>query len=156
MKQIQFFKYATLLMLVLNLGLVAFFFLTKPKPPMRGETFSPRAIEILQLDKDQHQAFLQSAEQHGKQMRTINDGQRNLLRPYFNGLVDPSLNLNPDSILQQVQLLERQKVEATYLHFKAVKALLRDEQQNNFEQFMNQALGRLLLNDMPSKPPRPK
>ena len=156
MKQIQFFKYATLLMLVLNLGLVAFFLLTKPKPPMRGETFNPRAIEILQLDKDQHQAFLQSAEQHGKQMKSINDGQRDLLRPYFNSLVDPSLKINSDSILQQVQLLDRQKVEATYFHFKTVKTLLRDDQQDNFEQFMTKALGRLLLNDTPAKPPRPR
>jgi hypothetical protein len=158
MKQIQFFKYTTLLLLLLNIGIVTFFFLARPKPPGNGQPapFHDRAVDLLKLDKGQHQAFLRSAEQHSRQMKAINDGQRNLLRPYFNSLVDPSMRVNADSLLQQVQLFERQKVEATYQHFKAVKELLKDDQQDHFEQFMNKALERLLLSSAPARPRPPK
>lgn len=154
MKQLQFYKYATWALLLLNLSMVAFFFLTAPPPP-KGEEFDRKGpIDIVKMDEQQNESFLQLAEQHKKQMVDLNDDQRKLLKPYFNSLINPAIIINSDSLLNQVQLLEQRKIESTYQHFQEVKSMLRPEQQSDFKEFMNRALERILLEQ--NNPPPPK
>ena len=143
MKQLQFFKYATGAMILLNLLIIAFFLLTKPKPPAfpphnaRSNGFQVRAIDILKLDKQQHTTFLQSAKQHSQQMESINRQQRDLLKPYFHSIIDSTINIASETVLDEIQQLERNKIEATYQHFQQVKSILKNEQQADFKVFIN-------------------
>ena len=152
MKQVQFYKYATWGLLGLNLSLIAFFFLTAP--PHHGKKFGKlRANDILKMDEQQNESFLEFAQLHMNQMDELNIHQQNLLKPYFNRLIDTDKMIGPDSILNQVQLLERRKIESTYQHFQDVKAILNPEQYVNFEKFIDHALERILLKQ--KKPPLP-
>ena len=154
MKQLQFYKYATLVLLLLNISMIGFFLLTKPKGPHRNG-FGPKpTVEILKLDKQQHDAFLGHAKRHIEQMENYNILQKNQLKPYFNTLVDSTKNIDSNSHLQQVLQLERKKIESTYQHLQDVKSILRPEQQADFEPFVGSDLEIILLekkNPLPSK-----
>lgn len=161
MTSIKFYKYAAGLLVLLNLSLIGFFLLTRPKPPGflppphpgQHKHFQNRAVDILRLDREQHHAFLASADQHRQQMRTLNQQQRDLLKPYFYSLVDTEQALDKERILEETQLLDRKKIEATYEHFDKIKSILREDQKPDFEAFMNQAIGRILLNTKKDLPP---
>jgi hypothetical protein len=145
MKQLQFYKYAAWVLLVLNISMLAFFFLTKPGPPHTQRPFKNRAVDVMHLDKQQHDIFLQYVKLHRQQMDSINDQQAKLLQPYFYSLIDSTKVADTAAVLDAVQALERKKIVATYQHFKQVKSNLRSDQQPNFETFMNQALEMILL-----------
>ena len=84
MKTVQFYKYAAAILLLLNIVLIAFFFITKPKGNMGKPPL--RAMETLGLDEAQHDLFLASAKRHSIEMTSINEAQKKLLMPYFNQL----------------------------------------------------------------------
>ena len=157
MKQLQFYKYATWGLLVLNLSMIAFFFLTRPEPPLphSAKSFLPQAIEMLHLDEQQRAAFEQSARAHNQEMNSINEQQQELLLPYFQSLADSSKSIDTEKLVSQIQRLEGDKVESTYRHFQSVKSILRPEQQAFFEAFMNHAL-RIILLEQKNPPPPPK
>lgn len=154
MKQLQFYKYSAAGLLVLNLAMVAFFFLTAP-PHQGGRADGQRAVDILKLDRQQDESFMPLAREHMQLMDDFNDQQRSLLKPYFNSLVEQNDTYNSDSLLHQVQLIERKKIESTYQHFQDVKALLRPEQEARFAAFVDHALQRILLEQSNQGPPLP-
>jgi len=151
MKTVQFYKYATFILLALNITLISFFFITKPKGNMGKPPL--RALETLGLDKAQHDLFLASAKRHSTEMEGINEAQKKLLMPYFNQLTNTKQTINSDSIFREVQQLERRKIEQTYQHFSEIKATLKDEQIDDFEGFMDRILQRILLTQKKSPPP---
>ena len=57
--------------------------------------------------------LLKSARQHGQKMEAINQQQRNLLKPYFQSIIDTTMITDPTTTLLQVQELERDKIEST-------------------------------------------
>lgn len=156
MKQLQFYKYATFALLAINLSIIGFLFFTHGRPPHpgEGENLFMRAAEMMKLDPQQNEQFQEFAGAHAQKMRSINERQRDLLRPYFQSLIDPSLAIDSSAVLAEVQKLEAEKVEATYQHFAEVKAMLKPEQQPYFEEFMHQALRMILLEPNNAPPPR--
>ena len=142
MSQLKFYKYAAFGLLVLNVSMLAFFFLTRPGPG-RGGPQKP-AIEHLGLDDAQHEEFLKFAHQHEDKMIIIEDQQKELLQAYFNTLVIASNTLDLPSTLERLTQLEKQKVELTYQHFSEIKAILKPNQIKDFESFMKHILKRLL------------
>lgn len=152
MKLFQLYKYAAWGLLILNLSMIAFFFLTAPPRPndLKGKK---GAVQMMQLDEQQEKSFSSLAHQHMQQMSEFNRQQRSLLQPYFNSIIDTKITIQSDSLLKQVQALEQKKIESTYLHFQEVKAILKPEQYPDFEKFVEQAIGRILLEQ--EKRPKP-
>lgn len=153
MKQLPFYKYATWGLLVLNLSMVAFFFLTA-SPAQGVETGGKKAVDILKLDQQQHESFLLLVRQHIQLMDDFSNQQRKLLQPYFNSLIDLNKTNDFDSLLNQVQLLERKKIESVYQHFQDVKSILKPTQQENFAAFIDHAVKRILI-EQNNQPPEP-
>ena len=77
MKQVKFYKYTTIFLMILNLLMVAFFLITKPK---KGHVNKKNAIEILNLDKTQHEAFLEYVDKHKGLMQGFDKEQKQLLK----------------------------------------------------------------------------
>ncbi len=152
MKQLQFYKYATIGLLLLNLGMLTFFFLTKPKHHSRKD-FKRGAVDILKLDDEQRETFFNLVKGHQQKMKVFSQHQKELLSPYFNSLID-STEVNQD-VFDKVEELERQKIESIYQHFQEIKSILREEQMPGFEEFMNHVMKRILSNSE-RKPPPPK
>lgn len=157
MKELQFYKIATVGLLLLNLSLIAFFFINRPPrqlpPPKEGRE---RANEALKLDRKQHEVFLQYANQHMQTMRSLDNQQRDLLRPYFTALTDQQENNYTDSLLNQVLQIERNKIETTYEHFQTVRSILRPDQEPYFEDWVNSALKNVLMENKGPLPPKEK
>lgn len=143
MEQVKFFKYATFFLVALNISMVAFFFITKPKgiPPRHGNR---NALEILELDKTQKATFLQYAEAHKALMKDLNKEQKVLLKTYFQTLVEDKNLEVTDSLLAEVQALEKQKIESTYEHLTDVKSILNKEQQSHFQEFIDRVYEMIL------------
>ncbi|MEM1323182.1 MAG: hypothetical protein AAGG75_23150 [Bacteroidota bacterium] len=155
MKASQFYKYAAIVLFVLNLLVLAFVFWGPKGPPPMGP--GQGAQEMLQLDDQQHEAFLKLAEVHSEAIKELEKEQRRLLRPYFNSLTDATAPSDLDALMQGVQLAERRKITLTYQHFQEIKLLLRPEQQPAFKGFMNHMLKILLLEQQQHpKPPKGK
>ncbi len=153
MKTLQFYKYATFILLALNIGLIIFSFVGRPKGN-RGEP-QLRATETLDLDETQNELFLASAKRHITQVRSISEEQKELLMPYFNSIADATLEVDEDSILKAVEQLERNKIAQTHQHFSEIKSILRDDQIDDFKGFMDRILGKL-LDTKKINPPPPK
>ncbi|MBT8229192.1 MAG: hypothetical protein KJO50_02965 [Bacteroidia bacterium] len=156
MKQLQFYKYAALGLLILNLSMITFFFLTKPKKPLHPGPGGPeKAGDILKLDDQQTERFLKFAERHSRQIDIVDMQQRKLMKPYFKSIITGEGTEINDNRIEQALQLERKKIESTYSHFGDIKTLLKSEQQTNFEKFIDHALGKI-LKEQRKPPPPPK
>lgn len=145
MTQLKFYKFAALGMLVLNLAIITFFLLTKPTHRhKKGGHPHKVAKEILQLDEEQNEKFLQLAQQHKQLMRDLNKEQRNILQNYFTPLMDKNFSQNRDSILIEIQNIERKKIESIDQHFENIKVILKPNQQENFKDFVQHLLKKIL------------
>lgn len=156
MNQLTFFKYATWGLLVLNIVGLTFFLLTKPRPSHRSSPhdFQAEIIETLQLDSQQVATFRKLAYDHRQNIQSINEQQQQLLPPYFESLSDPATGIDGDSILNQFQRIEREKIELTYQHFLDLKLMLDESQLPHFDSLIDRLVDRLLLEKGKNRPPR--
>lgn len=155
MDQLKFYKYATSGLLLLNIVIIAFFFLTRPKHPrpQTAENFAEEVKDILHLSDQQNEAFTTMAREHNESMKSINERQEQLVLPYFERLTDASDTLTRDSVLSEIQQLERQKIEVTYRHLEDLKGILDEDQLPHFKVFMQRFTSRVLGRDKKSPPP---
>lgn len=155
MSQLTFYKYASLSLLLLNVAIIGFFLLTKPAPPPRagGENFQDEVIEMLSLNEEQVTSFRAFAQEHKQKMTGINEQQKKLLRPYFESLANPSIEVDQTDALSQFQQLEREKIEVTYQHFQDLKAILDEAQLTHFERFIRRYVDVILAGGQKRSPP---
>lgn len=139
MDKLKFYQYASVGLLLLNLILVTFLILGRPSDGERPG----RAFDSLNMDKAQHDAFLESAKVHVQLMTSVDDQQKKLLEAYFKTIMEPSSNVNP-TFPEEVVQLEKRKIEGTYKHFQEIKTLLKEEQLADYQQFMDRMINRIL------------
>ncbi len=161
MRQLTFFKYATAVLLLINVAMIAFFILTQPGGPdgphprgnnvAAGKQFERKAIAILGLEEEQQTAFIKLAHGHALEVDKIDRAQQKVLQPYFESIIDSSQVAHKEKFLAELQQLEKYKVEYTYQHFKEVQALLKPEQQGNFKTFVRRALEVILVHNKKPK-----
>ena len=154
MSHIQFYKYATFALLALNIVLATFLIIGAPKHDRPKPLGKGGAMKMLHLSEQQHQLFIQSANNHGETMGKLDGMQRDLLRNYFEQILE-STPIKSDSILMEVQEIEEKKITYTYQHLAEVKALLNEGQLPYFQDFITHILIVLLETDK-KKPPTPK
>ena len=156
MNQRKFYIAIILGLVGLNILVLAFFLLTKPRtqhhPP--PEKFQSEVIKILSLNKQQVVTFRALADEHKLQMNAINERKAKLLLPYFESLVDNSKIIDSESLLIQFQHAEKEKIELTYQHFQELKEILNKEQLPDFEIFMRRVTERILSGEQKKSPPR--
>ncbi|PWJ55923.1 hypothetical protein CLV98_11217 [Dyadobacter jejuensis] len=156
MPALRLYKWAAIILLVVNLAMIALFFWTKPphKTPLKGLNFESH--KILELDDSQNEHFLESAQRHIQQIESLNAQQKTMLQEYFDSLVQPKDSVEQRSLLLKLEALEGKKIEMTLAHLKEVKSLLRPDQEDNFKIFYQQLLGRMLLQEKKTGPPPPE
>ena len=110
----------------LNIVVLAFFLLTRPRPQHHPppKKFQSEVVKILRLNKQQATTFNALADEHRLQINAINERKAKLLLPYFERLADTSKRIDADSLLNQFQQAEKEKIEATYQHFQEIKKIL--------------------------------
>lgn len=150
----EFYKYAAIALLCLNIGILTFFFLGAKKHQHHHHHMST-IKDILQLDKAQNELFLQYAKAHNNKINSLNNQQKEQLEPYFYQHIYFDETFNQDSIIRLVQNIERQKIEITFQHYEEIKGLLKADQKPHFEEFMKKSL-ELILHKRKKKPHSPK
>lgn len=160
MKQLNFYKYTTLALILLNLSIIAFFVFTKPHPanmPPRGGPAGPEfknnIVDVLQLDELQFEKFEQSAQKHNQIMDSITQQEHDLVNAYFQTLSSTKPEIPSDSILTELELIDKSKLVNTYKHFEEVKSILNKNQEQHFEKFLNEAMILLIPNNNKQGPP---
>lgn len=151
MEKLQFYKFASILLLILNLGVFGYFIYNRPqgnhRPHQRGAT----ATEKLKLDKFQDEQFHEYANIHIKEVESYSDEQKKLLRLYFSRLAGNTI-ANPTVTLERVKQLEVQKIVSTYNHLSDVKGILKPEQDQYFDSFMDHVMNSLLPDESTQRP----
>ena len=137
MSQIKLYKYATWGLLFLNIAVLAFFTITKPKPRHQpsSNNFQFEVIDIFNLNSQQVATFKALAKDHNQKMRSLNEQQQKLLRPYFERPANPSIRMDEADALNQFQQMERQKIEVIYQHFQELESILNQDQLLLLAQF---------------------
>lgn len=145
MSQIKFYKYAISGLLLLNIAMLAFFVLTKPRSgnPPPPSNFESEAIRILDLNSEQIATFERLVREHNQMMRAIDEKQRELIIRYFESLSDTSLSVEELDVLNSFEQSEREKIKNTHVHLEEVKSILNNDQLPNFDIFMNDFLQKL-------------
>lgn len=154
MNKLKVYQWATWSFLLLNILMVSAFFITKPKHP-RHRGLKHSASQEMNLTDEQKQLFFESAEKHEQQIKALKNQQKELWQSYFKALSMTNDNEESDSIVLQLQKIEKRKIEITSTHFSEVKAFLKHDQYNDFSIF----LGRLLDRNFKKRknhPPPPK
>lgn len=135
----NFYKYLSILLLILNIAALSFIFLGR-----KGHLMNKGAAHMLQLNTDQQELFDASAIKHHESIQTINSKHAETLKTYFETLTGNELITLKDSLLTEINTLEKSKLEITYNHFKEIKSLLNEDQLPEFDNFMEHMLRRIL------------
>ena len=152
MKKLKVYQIATVGLLLLNVILLAFIIFA-PRPGGNGPPL--RVMDHFGFDAAQDEQFLSLADAHRAQMRAANDQQAELLQQYFLQLISDDA-ANPGPLPPGIGQVEREKINSTYEHFLDIKKMLRPEQQAAFPDFVEAALGRILLKKSEGRPGPPK
>lgn len=152
MTKLQFYKYGMWLLLLINVGLIAFI-LFSPKPPKSAGShqFMKEVVQLLQLDTAQEETFGRLAQGHKEKMNSLDKQIKKEVAPYFLSVTKGGLT-DQDSIQDIMAGLERQKIIETYKHFEDVNEILKPEQKKHFERFVSQALNIIMRETGPEIP----
>lgn len=144
MKQLQFYKWALIFLLALNLILIAFLIIGHPKPHdnklRKRRQLMEIGIEEMQLNNKQIERFRSFALKHDQDIKPIIKHQKNALHDYFKTLTLEEKGIS-DSLFILLKDIEGQKIQLTYSHFKEIKGLLEPEQIPAFKDFVQGAVG---------------
>lgn len=154
MNKLKIYQWATWSLLLLNLSMLCFFILTKPKRP-NDVNFNNAVKQEMHLNEEQEKLFLESANKHREQMAIISDRQKALWQTYFKTLSSTDTLTKNDSIISEFQNLEFQKIAVTNTHFTEIKSFLKPAQYKGFSVFQQRLLERNFKKDK-NMPPPPK
>ena len=154
MNKLKIYQWATWSMLLLNLTMICFFMLTKPKH-RNNKNFNNAVKQEMGLNEEQEKLFLVSADKHREQMAIISDRQQVLWQSYFTTLSSSYTLIKNDSTISELQNLETQKIAVTTTHFKEIKSFLMPAQYRGFSVFQQRLLERNFKKDK-NMPPPPK
>ncbi len=155
MKKLTFFQVATVLLLLINIALLGFFLSSKKghKGPHPSGHASSSALEMLELNAEQHRQFEKYAEEHKTKVHELARDQKKLLEKYFDDVKNDAMAQADTNLIGQWQRLEAKKLDLTYQHLKEVQALLEPEQMKHFEKFLEHIEGRVLTQREEKLPP---
>ncbi len=142
MNKFKFYKLGFWILLILNLGLIAFFLLSPP-PHQRGKgSHQGSAKKMLHLDEQQNDQFLNLVKKHKEKINLIQQNQADELKKVFKIAMNDSKtkDYKLDSIIQKHERLEGSKIIETIAHFEDVKSILNNDQIPHFETFIHHVI----------------
>jgi protein CpxP len=76
-----------------------------------------------------------------------------LLLPYFQSLSISTIQVDEEMVLNEIQQLEKEKIQVTHQHFQDLKSILTSEQIPHFEVFTQEFINHVLLGGKKHSPP---
>ncbi|MCX6306780.1 MAG: Spy/CpxP family protein refolding chaperone [Bacteroidetes bacterium] len=159
MNNIRFYKITIIILVMVNLGTLAFLWFGRPRPgqmPVSGEA-AEYLIDELKLTPGQQDQFGKLRKEHRGKLSLLQAEDRRLHDLFFESLfLIPADTLTVNVLADSMAGLRRQMELLTFEHFRQLRLLLTEEQSRKFHQVFNQALERVMpLPPMPPMPPMP-
>lgn len=133
MSKIKFLTLASLLLLLFNLGLIAFIIYGK-KHPLLHEGPRNIIIEQLKFDKSQIAQYDTLISKHRKDIRAKHDEILQLRKELYQQLNFATNAKMKDSLSLEVGKAQTAIEHIHFAHFEDIKALCKDQQKQYFEQ----------------------
>ena len=150
----QLFKYATVGLFIMNIGLLSFIYIGHTSPRHDGRNHL-NAHEQLNLNDQQHDSFLKLVQSHHDKISIINKEQQSLLKKVLIDQGDDLDQITSEALLHEYSTLEIDKIINTKQHFTDIKSILSESQYADFEIFRESVLSKILkTNGGPHAPPR--
>jgi len=149
MENLKFYKIAIAILLLLNIGTLAFMWLNRPPSPGARGPFM-FIVKATGMDEAQQATYRQLRDLHRSKVETFQNQNRQIRAQLFNLLAqkdenDPEVQQLTDSIAT----LKRQEELLTFEHFRRVREICRPDQQVKFDAALGEAIQSM-------GPPRPK
>jgi periplasmic protein CpxP/Spy len=144
----------TIVLLLMNLGLIGFICLRKP-PRAGGDAPKKAVIQKLQLDDNQIQAYEKLIEAHRSELRKL-EQQMHALRADFYATLPQDTNTSAaikDSLAVAIGTLQIGIENIHYKHFQDIKNLCKPAQKALFDAFALE-ITHIFPKAKPSHPPK--
>ena len=125
--------------MILN-GFLVFEILTHkpPKHPPHPD-YKKQVIEQLHFDEQQIEAYEKLVQEHRIIMVRLEELKGDKMAVYFNQL-NQSDSSNAADVMNDIKMLEQQRIQVTYDHFASIKELCRPDQLSHFETVLQKAM----------------
>ena len=152
MSKTRFLSILVIFLLILNMGIIAFFLFIAPKPgppgAMRNKGVKYQIIQKLQLNDEQVRTFDNLVEVHIAKL----EGNRKELEQTRAAIFKEFSKEDPakkDSLLTRIANIQREIESLHITHFRNIKNLCRPDQLPAFEELVND-----LSENLRKRPPR--
>jgi periplasmic protein CpxP/Spy len=158
MNKFRFLTVSVVLLLLLNIGTLAYLFYTRkdterPGPP--GRAVADFIIQQLQLDAAQQEKFAQLRDRHQGILRSAHKADKDLHDIYFNLLKTDNPDTKRADSVSMLIADQRSLIEmATFVHFLELRKLCRDDQKKRFDATIDEVARRMGPKGPPGGPPR--
>lgn len=143
-------------LVLINASLIFLLVRQGQRPPRshgsRNTSIIEKVSNRLALTEDQLMDYRLMANQHGEQMRKLESDHRSSIKAYFETLSNKSTR-SADSLKKEILKIESEKLQITYDHFAALRALLSEQQQDQFEPIIKEILAVLMGERNRFRPP---
>ncbi len=149
MKKESFYKVLILLLLLINLGIIAFLWFNHPHHPGPPDKM---IIERLKLDPGQQAKFDVLKHEHHEQIVQIDEQSANLHRHLFDLLKsEPVDTASKNTLMLKIKENESKKETVTFEHFQKLRGILRPDQKPLFDDLIQELSHQLM--HQPDGPP---
>jgi len=158
MNTARFYQIVILILVLLNLGTLAFLWFTRPESgrQQRHERPSNLLLRELQLTPPQQDQFGRLRQEHLFRLRQLQKRERNLHERFFSEVLRPEPDtIRMKSLIDSMATLRGRMEMMTFNHFRQLAGLLNTEQKEKFDQLFWQVLDRAMPPPVPAEPPAP-
>ena len=159
MNELRFYKGIIIILVVMNLGTLAFLWFGRPRPePIRNRVPATEfLIHELTLSPIQQDKFGDLRDEQRQKLQLLQEQDRKLHNLFFDALFDPAPDTAAARGLADSIARTRQQMEmVTFEHFLKLRQLLTEEQKVKFHRVFRQALDQVLPPPLPPPPPPPQ
>jgi len=158
MNKFRFLAISVVLLLLLNIGTLAYLFRTHKgaEPGQQGRAVADFIIQQLQLDAAQQEKFAELRDRHQGVLQSAHKEDRRLHDMYFNLLKTDNPDRKKADSISTLIADQRSLIEmATFIHFQELRKLCRDDQKKRFDATIDEIARRLgPKGPPPGRPPR--
>jgi periplasmic protein CpxP/Spy len=139
MKPIRILSIIAVVLLLMNGFLLTEILTRKPPKHPPHMDYKQQVIEQLHFDEQQIEAYEKLVQEHQILMVRLEELKGEKMAVYFNQL-NQNDSGNTAVLMEEITRLEQQRIQVTYDHFAAIKALCRADQLQGFEEVVQKAM----------------
>ncbi|GAB5524629.1 MAG: hypothetical protein Roseis2KO_25010 [Roseivirga sp.] len=131
------YKVGFFVLLLINIALIMVIKFG-PKPHGSGKGMRDEISLKLNFDEEQNAKFRELVRKHRDQVADIRKEEQTLIKQYFGGLNSDTQELQQDQLVEEINQVQKKKLEVTYAHFQEVRSICTNEQLLLYKELMDE------------------